>query len=703
MKIAYNPISAAALTAVPKGNENDILFDLKGLNIFAKGVRFKGTDTTYSVFKKHTSTSGGGYNGLVPVPSYTTTNIRYLREDGTWQIPDNNHVTQVQSTAANFRPVILGYQESSDPSQLATTITNAVYTTTKIYARPNTGTLYATKFKGAIDLDNADNKMNLLIRVDHRNLTDKDLNTARFNFGQSNKGDDTEQLNAPTKYGTYLSLAYSNKNQAGQLYFDTVPGTLGSLYFRTRNAGDSNTVDTWKPWKKVFCVGDNIDWSNITNKPSSYTPNAHNHPSSQVTALTSYAKATSSSALTTADSLNVALGKLEFKADLGVSAYNIVSAAVDGDGTIENLNEILKVLQGISDTATIQGILGNYAKLKSPNDLVHNGNEITMVPSEYSGSLWFNYRTCGGYNGDIQRYVFGNGNQQRTLVEASGYIKTGSSDSYFLLGGGGHKPISDFALKTDLNNYVTLNTAQTITGKKTFTADTIYLDMASQVNKVPKNSSTAGWSRNMIEVVDSSDNLFFNFGTLGNGDTFKYAFIGTGDYNSTQNLRIASNGLVSSPGYVKFGSNDNYLLLGGGGHKAISDFMLKSDELNNNLTTITKSLTVTQAWMDTGISGTSLPADGTYIVQVTVNAADATGNMYGCINSGIMSWRFQNTNDTEADEIILHRAGHAYGNVIYLRTIMQPDASGKVLKLQISANTNIGAAYNYTFKFKRII
>lgn len=87
MKIAYNPQTEAALTAAP--SNNDITFDLKGIAIYAKGVKFKGTDTTYSVFKKHTSDNEGGYNGLVPVPSYTTTTTRYLREDGTWVVPTN--------------------------------------------------------------------------------------------------------------------------------------------------------------------------------------------------------------------------------------------------------------------------------------------------------------------------------------------------------------------------------------------------------------------------------------------------------------------------------------------------------------------------------------------------------------------------------------------------------------------------------------
>lgn len=216
-----------------------------------------GTDTKYSVFKKHTSNNSGGYNGLVPVPSYTTTNIRFLREDGTWSIPSDTDqkVLQSASTTTNFRPLILGYNNSTDKSVLTNSVTNQVYTTTTIYAQPSSGTLYANKFIGK------------------------------------------------------------------------------------------------------------IDWSNIDGKPSCFTPCSHIHSSDQITTLTSYVKTTSDSALSTSDSLNIALGKLEYKGDLGVTAYNLVNAAYDGDGTIENLKEILKVLEGIKDTETIKSLLGKYLPL----------------------------------------------------------------------------------------------------------------------------------------------------------------------------------------------------------------------------------------------------------------------------------------------------------------------------------------------------
>lgn len=230
MKITYNPTTAAALTTAP--NNNDITFDLKGLNIFTRGIKFKGTDTTYSVFKKHTSSGSGGYNGLVPVPSYTATNVRFLREDGTWSIPaaaafiytqltnqdlddyldegrwyyagggntttnkpsgvdayelyvgrnasgyryqklitssgliwfryhdssawktwvrwytdmnTDQKVLQSATTTSNYRPLALGYTNTSTTADLGASVTQQVYVTTTIYAQPSTGSLWANK------------------------------------------------------------------------------------------------------------------------------------------------------------------------------------------------------------------------------------------------------------------------------------------------------------------------------------------------------------------------------------------------------------------------------------------------------------------------------------------------------------------------------------------------------------------------------
>lgn len=423
MKIAYNPTTAAALTTAP--NNNDITFDLKGLNIFTRGIKFKGTDTTYSVFKKHTSSGSGGYNGLVPVPSYTATNVRFLREDGTWSIP----------AAAAF---------------IYTQLTNQ-------------------------DLDDY-------------------LDEGRWYYA----GGGNTTTNKPSGVDAYE--LYVGRNASGYRYQKLITSN-GLIWFRYH---DSSAWKTWVRWYTDMNTDQKVLQSATTT--SNYRPLALGYTNTSTTA------------------------------DLGAS-----------------------VTQQVYVTTTI------YAQ-----------------PS--TGSLWANKLYSGG------------------------------------------KPV--LTEHQSLANYVTLNTAQTITGAKTFTVN------------------------------------------------------------------------VTAAGYKKTNSSDSYVLLGGGGHKAVSDFMLKTEELSNNLTTITKSLNVTQAWMDTGITSTNLPANGTYIVQVQVSANDNTGAMWHCYNSGVMSWYRGGTNDTDTDEIILHRSGHAYGKTIYLRTVMQ---SSGVLKLQIGASAGIGAAYTYTFKFKRII
>ena len=479
MKIAYNPKTAAALTTAPANN--DITFDLRGLNIFVRGEKFKGTDTTYSVFKKHTSAGSGGYNGLVPVPSYTATNIRFLREDGTWSIP----------AAAAF---------------IYTQLTNQ-------------------------DLDDY-------------------LDEGKWYYA----GGGNSVTNKPS--GVDAFELYVGRNASGYRYQKLITSS-GIIWFRYYDS------TAWKTWVRWY--------------------------------------------------------------------------------TDQNTDQ--KVLQSATTTANFRPVILGYTNTNTPSDLSANVTQqvyttTTIYAQPSTGSLWANKLYSGG------------------------------------------KPV--LTEHQSLANYVTLNTAQTITGTKTFGSNI-------QFNGTQSIHWNNGTYQQRISITDDStaNTSVFNFQQSTNTGT---------SWNNI--LQIYDNGILHANGYYKNGSSDSYVLLGGGGHKLVSDFMLKTDELSNNLTTITKSLNVTQAWMDTGITSTNLPANGTYIVQVQVNANDSTGTMYNCYSSGVMSWYKDGTNDTETDEIILHRSGHAYGKTIYLRTVMQ---SSGVLKLQIGASSGIGKAYTYTFKFKRII
>lgn len=513
MKIAYNPKTAAALTTAPANN--DITFDLRGLNIFVRGEKFKGTDTTYSVFKKHTSAGSGGYNGLVPVPSYTATNIRFLREDGTWSIP----------AAATF---------------IYTQLTNQ-------------------------DLDDY-------------------LDEGKWYYA----GGSNSVTNKPSS--VYAFELYVGRNASGYRYQKLITSN-GIIWFRYYDS------TAWKTWVRWY--------------------------------------------------------------------------------TDQNTDQ--KVLQSATTTANFRPVILGYTNTNTPSDLSANVTQqvyttTTIYAQPSTGSLWANKLYSGG------------------------------------------KPV--LTEHQSLANYVTLNTAQTITGVKTFNTNCLQVSGSANYTTVllSKNTSIDAALRDNVWRIYHSNGSgtdrgisIWSYGTGINNQVLSISAYNTG--STLANPGSAVNSLymhgviratstITGSGFVKSGSSDSYVLLGGGGHKLVSDFMLKTDELSNNLTTITKSLNVTQAWMDTGITSTNLPANGTYIVQVQVNANDSTGNMYNCYSSGVMSWYKDSTNDTETDEIILHRSGHAYGKTIYLRTVMQ---SSGVLKLQIGASSGIGKAYTYTFKFKRII
>lgn len=92
------------------------------------------TDTTYSNFVGSGSTAAAG---LVPAPSTTAGTAKYLREDGTWQVPPDNNTTYSNATtsaaglmSATDKTILDGvpttYATLTDMNTLATTATNSV-------------------------------------------------------------------------------------------------------------------------------------------------------------------------------------------------------------------------------------------------------------------------------------------------------------------------------------------------------------------------------------------------------------------------------------------------------------------------------------------------------------------------------------------------------------------------------------------------
>jgi hypothetical protein len=230
-------------------------------------------------------------------------------------------------------------------------------------------------------------------------------------------------------------------------------------------------------------------------------------------------------------------------------------------------------------------------------------------------------------------------------------------------------------------------------------------------------------------------------------------YLGIGTSSPSYPLHV--NGNTFASGFIKSGSDVNHVLTGDGGHKEwstsstantlvardasnniyVNDINTTADDMNStaftkiyvsdnnwiksvskskfvegitayDTITITKSLTVTEAWMDTGIvvNTTTFPlGSGTYAIQIShANLTTPASNGYASLYSGIISIYTSGTNSTtDSEEVILHRAGHAWANRLYIRTM--PVASSGNCKIQIAASKTWTAASNVTFKFRKLI
>lgn len=742
MNIAYNPLSESALSQAP--SDNDILFDLPGKCIYARGVQFKGTDTIYQVFKKNTSSQGGGYNGLVPAPDYQESNSRYLREDGKWIIPESQYryqslnntdldtlrtegrwyyiagssnnengpdkfnegselyvgrnadgyryqkiirtsgevwlriynsstwgawkrwyvdgqVKQTSSTSDTMKPLVLGYTDAKNTSDLANSVINQVHVTTSLYANPKSGTLVANIFKGQLQGTIASNTT--ATTQQQTDNSTKVATTAFVRVAIANLVNGApETLDTLKEIADYLqdgSVAGGIVQQLAKKVNKTGDTMSGDLVFQ-----DVAITSDKYPFKSA-----KLHWSGGSDFASIYY------------------------AVTSRN-----MGKLVFEVGDDGSEEFIWRSSKNGDYvTLNNtmLKSVLNVqapmfigkLQGNADTATALTTSAGSAALpvyfsggkpvactgSSIFSLLSNdNNQLSITVAGQNRKLQVAYSKASDIANKLHNYrnkpTSANISNTNLLNCMEYYMATSSmtegkpaQDSYILHF---HWDNSNWASQIGISNSTTPEMWIRTSGNTEDWAGRDWVTMLSSINTFIKDGK--------ITINGTSVTPLTSLQTL----TFTEGAFTSNNYNGTQAKTIKvptkTSHLINDSGFV-------------------TDL--------SNLITIEKNLTITQKWMDTGIQGNSLQ-DGTYIVQVTINSSD--NGMWNIFSSGVMSWYSRNTNDTEEDEIILHRVGHAYGNVIYLRTI-QLSGGTSGMKLQISSSKDFTKEAKVTFKFKKII
>ena len=149
---------------MPSDNNTTYTFanGTNGFTVTPSGGSAQTVTVTPSITNNVTGSGTSGYlakfngtNTITNGPQLGSSTTTFLRNDGTWATPtdNNNYVNQSGSTTANWRKVLLHYKDDSSATAAVTNSTNVVYGAVGISAQPSTGTIRATVYRVADNVE----------------------------------------------------------------------------------------------------------------------------------------------------------------------------------------------------------------------------------------------------------------------------------------------------------------------------------------------------------------------------------------------------------------------------------------------------------------------------------------------------------------------------------------------------------------------
>ena len=343
MKISFNPSNSNKNILDLIKNNKDIIFDLKGHSIFARGVEFKGTDTnTWRDIKINN----------VSIGSQTLD----LRNGSNTTLTNTNGVVTINST---WRPVVDNLISDSTTSSLSA----------------KQGKVLKALIDGKSNSDhNHDGRYvryYAVTTLDCNNLA-AGLTAARISATNA----------AHTNHSAYLYISDVETPFQIQIPDSNIP----YIYKRYYDSGK------WSGWFKLSAgyadSAGSVAWANVTEKPSSYTPSAHTHAWNSLT----HSSTTENQAILTngkangwkLQTLNIArwdnaANNAHSHANKSVldgitsalvnswnTAYNFVSniTGTDTDKVINKWEEIVNFLAGITEDNKLNTLLNSKLSIQ---------------------------------------------------------------------------------------------------------------------------------------------------------------------------------------------------------------------------------------------------------------------------------------------------------------------------------------------------
>lgn len=477
------------------------------------------------------------------------------------------------------------------------------------------------------------------------NITDGGM---MYNYSSYN-----EWLNMPSGF-TYGSIIRFRPNEksllngmfAWDINHNSTTDVTRKLYFRSN--GNVNNVNTWGKWHEVVFTDGNVNSAtklqtsrNLWGRPFDGTANVSGN-------MTGVGSITMSGSIVMNNSQKIT-GKHTDGTNMELFYTNTSNSLVIGSGNalkggatyISGNSLVFRTSTGATERMTIDSTGRVGIGTGSPTDklqVIGNGlfgGDLFLTQSSDTGTRQVRMQ-CG--SNDYGRIAVG------ATATNAGWIELASADdgnepvyvrqytgtfttikrTLTLLDASGHSSFPGNVSISGNASAANFNTA----GK--FTSS---FNSSSWINSVTNSALTVNntgyggiWcaavkdGRVVMSTYPSSNNNVY----LGYATTAQIT-AGTNSLNK-QTYWNASNGFWTSDGYVKSGSSDSYMLLGGGGHSALSNFFRyigENTKANWNDMTTTGSMRVSNQSITNGPSGAY-----NYGQLLTFNAGGTLSQMY---------------------------------------------------------------------------
>lgn len=420
-----------------------------------------------------------------------------------------------------------------------------------------------------------------------------------------------------------------------------------------------NTAGSTNSTSKLFLIGATSQAANpqTYSNSSVYTTNGTlyattfvgNLDGTYVNKLTGYKIAEAIGSISATDSLNTALGKLEFKTDF---IYNDLFGT-NNDDVINKWHEIVDFVDSVAEGTditdefvtrkTAQTITGVKTFSTQQKFTVADGTspftvasttQVTNLNADLLDGFHVNTGSSGKCFGKIP------------VIGADGVTELGHCIDWHY----DNTTTSDYSTRLQVSgnhgNTVNLPSASgtlALTSQIPTVTNYYWADIPVQSASDPNTRPTFGLvTTPRIEVGNC---IFMNYSGEGiylnnNGlhwhvnrsyQTNLLNFTSTGNVGvgtSSPDYRLHVNGNVFSTGFVKSNSSDSYVLLGGGGHKALSDFAMSSDYVKKAGDTMTGNLT-----MSTGVAIHLWDDSATTSHRLSLRCASDVGRIYNYTGS----------------------------------------------------------------------